>query len=71
MTEIPRVCFMEDVCTHLRMSLRTLKRLRRAGAFPIKELPTLDKRPRWSGADVQAFLDGKRTVPTRGWKRSA
>ena len=36
-------------------------RLRAHGAFPIKELPALDKRPRWSGVEIQKYLEGKAT----------
>lgn len=56
---IPAVCFLEDVCRLLRVSRRTVERLRRHRAFPIPELPALDKRPRWSGAAVQRFLEGQ------------
>lgn len=57
---IPAVCFLDDVARALRMSRRTLEKRRRAGVFPIRELPRLDKRPRWSGADVREFLATKR-----------
>jgi predicted site-specific integrase-resolvase len=50
------VLFDEDLCAELRISRRTLKRLRRAGAFPIPELPSLDKRHRYARRDVEAFL---------------
>lgn len=53
---LPLVCFVEDVCEALRISRRTLERLRRHRAFPIAELPALDKRPRWSGAAVERFI---------------
>jgi helix-turn-helix protein len=53
---IPNVCLIEDICRELKISRRTLQRLRRHGAFPIPELPSLDKHPRWSGADVEKFL---------------
>lgn len=56
LASIPAVCFLEDVCRILRISRRTAERLRRHRAFPIAELPSLDKRPRWSGAAVTAFL---------------
>lgn len=55
------MCFIEDLVRLLRTSRRTIARLRRAGAFPIRELPAWDKRPRWSGADVRAFLEHKPT----------
>jgi hypothetical protein len=60
---IPRVCLIEDVCRALRVSRRTLKRLRRAKAFPIQELPSLDKHPRWRGSEIQKFIDGPLQLP--------
>lgn len=54
--ERPAVLFDKDVCAELRISLRTLKRRRRAGAFPIPELPSLDRRHRYARRDVDAFL---------------
>jgi len=53
---IPTVCLIADICRELKISRRTLQRLRRHRAFPIPELPSLDKHPRWSGADVEKFL---------------
>lgn len=53
---IPAVCFISDVAKALRMSRRSIERLRRHKAFPIRELVTLDSRPRWSGDDVRKFL---------------
>jgi hypothetical protein len=70
--EIPPVCLVDDVCRLLKISRSTLTRLRRARAFPIKELPALDKHPRWSGADVQRFIDGEqRLARGRAWGKSA
>lgn len=68
---IPAVCFLEDLSRVLRVSRRTLERLRRHHALPIRELPSLDKRPRWSGVDVQKFLDGQPALVRRALKRSA
>ena len=65
------VYFLEDVSRVLRVSRRTIQRLRRHGAFPIKELEALDKRPRWSGADIQRYLDGQPGSARRPWRRSA
>lgn len=59
------VYFAEDVCARLGMSRTTLKRLRRAEAFPIPELPPLDRRPRWSIEEVEAFIASKRRVHGR------
>lgn len=69
--EIPAVCFLEDLSRVLRVSRRTLERRRRHNALPIRELPSLDKRPRWSGVDVQKFLDGQPYLVRGAWKRSA
>lgn len=67
--EIPHVCLIGDLCRILQISRTTVEKLRRHGMFPIPELPALDKRPRWSGAAVRAFLESKRQ-PQR-WRRSA
>lgn len=53
---IPHVCLIEDVVRILRTSRRTVQRLRRVGKFPIRELPSIDKRPRWSGESVRRYL---------------
>lgn len=55
--DIPAVCFDEDITLVLKVRLRTLQKIRRAGAFPIPELPRLDKRHRYSRRDVIAFLE--------------
>ena len=59
--QIPAVCFLEDVCRILRVARRTAEKLRRHRAFPIPELPSLDRRPRFAGADVRAFLERRHT----------
>ena len=66
---IPSVCFLEDVCRVLRISLTTAKRLRRHGTFPIPELPALDKRPRFSGAQLAAYIRGEREGRYSSWRR--
>ena len=63
---IPAVCLIDDLSRLLKISRSTVKRLRRNGAFPIPELPSLDKHPRWSGVDVQKFL--ARTDAPRPWR---
>jgi hypothetical protein len=45
------------------MAPRTLSRMLRTKTFPIPQLPSLDSHRRWSGADVQAFLDSRRADP--------
>jgi hypothetical protein len=67
---IPDVCLIDDICRELKISRTTLKRLRRAGAFPIAELPSLDKHPRWSGAAVRRFLE-QQDKARQSWRRSA
>jgi len=70
--EIPTVCLVDDICRLLKISRSTLTRLRRARAFPIRELPSLDKHPRWSGADVQRFIEGGSGLARgRSWARGA
>ena len=49
------VLFIEDVAKELRISRRSIERLRRHGAFPIAPMPSLDKRARWSSEAVEAF----------------
>ncbi|HXG57070.1 MAG TPA: helix-turn-helix domain-containing protein [Vicinamibacterales bacterium] len=59
------ILFLSEVCQELRISLTTAKRLRRAGAFPIPELPSLDKRARFSSRDVDAFKAREGSVRAR------
>lgn len=56
--EIPPVAYDEDL-VRLRVveSKRTLQKQRRAGTFPIPELPRTDRRRRYSRRDVIAFLE--------------
>lgn len=70
------ILFLEDVCRELKVSRRTVERLRRHGAFPIPELPALDKRPRWSRTAVDTFLEQRqlpghaRSVDRRAFSRN-
>lgn len=57
------VLFDADICKELRISVRTLNRLRRGGAFPIPELSSLDKRHRYSRLDVNAYLAREKMNP--------
>ena len=66
---IPAVCFITDLARILRMSRRSIERLRRHGAFPIAELPALDARPRWSGDAVQRWLTGEGQMGRSAWRR--
>lgn len=58
----PDVFLDPDICAALRIGLTTLKKLRRLGAFPIPELPALDKRHRYARQDVIAYLS-RTTTP--------
>jgi hypothetical protein len=49
------VLFIEEVAKEIRTSVTTIRRLRRFGAFPIPELDSIDKRPRWGRADVERY----------------
>ena len=64
-TLTPDVLFIDDVAHILRTSRSTIERRRRAGAFPIPELPSIDGRPRWSRLAVERYL-----ASTDGGKRS-
>lgn len=52
----PEVFFIEDVARALRTSRRTIERLRRYRCFPIPEIASIDKRPRWSADAVRDFI---------------
>jgi len=58
---LPDVLFIDDLARQLRTSRRTIARLRRQRVFPIPELDSLDKRPRWSRVAVDRYLAGERT----------
>lgn len=66
----PAVYFIEDICRLLRTSRRTVQRLRRHGAFPVAELQSIDKRPRWSRDAVERYL-ASAGVPPKMRRRSA
>ncbi len=69
MSELPEVCFIEDVARALRASVRTIRKMRSHGVFPIAELDRIDRRPRWSGKRVREFIDGGQSL--RAIRRSA
>jgi len=69
---IPHVCLIGDLCRILQVSRTTIEKLRRHGAFPIPELPALDKRPRWSGDAVRRYLAStQQQFGSRRFRRSA
>ena len=51
------VLFLPDLATVLKTSERTIKRRLRAGTFPIRTLPSIDKRHRFAKVDVARFLN--------------
>lgn len=54
--EIPDVCFIDDLAKALRTSRRSIERRLAVNTFPIRPLPSIDSRRRWSGDDVRRFL---------------
>jgi predicted DNA-binding transcriptional regulator AlpA len=63
----PAVLFLDDVAGILRVSRSTIERRRRDGTFPIPELPSLDRRPRWSRSEVERYVESNgRVRPARG-----
>ena len=67
--EIPLVCLLDDLARILQTSKRTLERRRASGVLPLRELPAIDKRPRYSRDEVQKFLANQRAL--KAMKRSA
>jgi hypothetical protein len=65
---IPTVCSIADLCRILQMSRRSLDRARSRGSFPIPEIEPRLGPPRFSGAMVQAYLDG-RAMPAHKRRR--
>lgn len=59
------VYFLEDLCGFLNVSRRTLERRRSQGLLPLRELPSLDKRPRFSGAEILRYLHNERALLRR------
>jgi len=53
---VPDALFMNELAKLPRCSRSTIERRRRAGNFPIPELPCFDRSPRWSRHAVEAFL---------------
>lgn len=50
------VLYIDDLVPLLRISRRTIVRLRRAGVFPIPEVRGLGSRPKWLRVEVERFL---------------
>lgn len=64
-TDLPLVLFIDDVAKLLGTSRRTIERLRQYRAFPIPELGTVDRKPRWSRDAVLRYLAGQETAGGR------
>lgn len=57
---LPKTCTLEDVCRALNISRATYYARQAENKFPIPELlPRLDRRPRFSGEKVLAYLEGR------------
>jgi hypothetical protein len=56
LTEIPRVCFIEDLARVMRLPLARLKAQQKYGYGHFPSLPTIDRRVRYSGEFVRWFL---------------
>jgi hypothetical protein len=65
----PGVYFIAEVALRLKVSRRTIEKLRRHRCFPIPELPSLDKRPRWARVEIEKFLASGSVLKLR--RRSA
>jgi hypothetical protein len=63
------VLFIADLCQELGINRRTVERLRRHGAFPIPEMPSLDKHPRWLRSKVEAFKASEREHESHSTRR--
>lgn len=55
----PDVLFIAHLGAILGSSTRTIARRLDAGTFPIKPLPSIDRKLRWSKSTVLAFLNGR------------
>lgn len=61
---IPTTCTLADLCRILQLSRGTLYAHLKNGTFPIPEIEPRIGHPRFSGADVQAYL-AHRAAPRR------
>jgi hypothetical protein len=69
--DLPLVLFIEDLARVLGCSRATIDNRRRAGTFPIPELASIDKRPRWSREAVLRYLQGESHPAILGRRRRA
>lgn len=56
---IPQVCFKEDICRILRVSMRQLDVLLQDNKLPLVALAPIDRRPRFTGGSVRAIARGR------------
>lgn len=56
------VLLLDELSALLKTSPRSVRRRVEAGVFPIRRLHGIDKKWRWSTADVQRFLQTGRKV---------
>lgn len=61
----PPVMTQKEVARVLRVSVRQVQILEKAGRFPIPRLPSLDKKPRYAGEQVKRFVGGMSPQPRR------
>jgi len=60
---IPKVCTVSDICRALNISERQFYDLRAQQRFPIPEIrPRITRGPRFSGVDVELYLEGHYAV---------
>jgi predicted DNA-binding transcriptional regulator AlpA len=59
------VMTIEDVAAVLKTSRTTIFRQRRAGVFPIPEIPGIDARVRYAKAAVSEFLNRSHATDSR------
>ena len=52
------VLTIDELASVLRTSRTTIKRRLRMGTFPIRPLTGIDRRRRWSRADVRRYFEG-------------
>lgn len=57
LSPLPPPVFIDELAQVLGTSVRTIERARSAGTFPIPELASIDRKPRWSRQVVREFLD--------------
>lgn len=59
-TTPPAVLVLDELATLLRVSTKTIKLRLKAGTWPIRRLPGIDRKIRFSRVDVDAYLAGRK-----------